>query len=329
MRLNLIFLFAVVAVAGTFSLAAQEKKTEKPEKAGAKKPSMREIRKTYRTKLLTNPEPVKPPAGMFDLISYKSPAGSLAAYISPDPKDGKKHPVILWLIGGFSNSISEESWEKYPSSNDQSAAQYRNAGLAMMYPSLRGGNNNPGNREGYFGEVDDVIAAAEHAAKLPWVDPSRIYLGGHSTGGTLALLVAGSTDLFRAVISFEPVHSLALYGQDNLPFDVDDRNELYVRAPILYLPEITSPTFIFGGDEGNIDTFRHMRKNGGAKKNVQFHEIPGADHFCMLKPFNEMLAKKVLADDGKECAIAVNKEELKAATAAMVKEKRESNKKGK
>ena len=31
----------------------------------------------------------------------------------------------------------------------------------MMFPSLRGGNNNPGSKEGFFGEVDDVLAAAD------------------------------------------------------------------------------------------------------------------------------------------------------------------------
>jgi hypothetical protein len=47
----------------------------------------------------------------------------------------------------------------------------------------------------------------------------------------------------------------------------------------------------------------------------------------MLKPFNEMLAKKVLADNGKACAITFSKEELKTATAAMVKEEEKEKKK--
>ena len=35
-------------------------------------------------------------------------------------------------------------------------------------------------------------------AAQPYVDPARIYLGGHSTGGTLALLVAECSETFRA-----------------------------------------------------------------------------------------------------------------------------------
>jgi dipeptidyl aminopeptidase/acylaminoacyl peptidase len=280
--------------------------------------SIRELRKKHHTELLTRPAPPKPPAGVFELISFKSPVGSLAAYLTPDPRDGKKYPVIIWLVGGFSNSIGENSWGKADPSNDQSAAGYRKAGVPMMFPSLRGGNNNPGEREGLFGEVEDVIAAASHVAKLPWVDSSRIYLGGHSTGGTLALLVAGNSDLFRAVISFGPVHTVSGYGQDVLPFDVENKMETFVRAPILFLPAIKSPTYVLEGENrGNIESVRLMKEKNKNTK-VQFFEISGGDHFSILNPFNDLLAKKILADTGRECAITITKEDIKAATAAIV-----------
>jgi dipeptidyl aminopeptidase/acylaminoacyl peptidase len=64
---------------------------------------------------------------------------------------------------------------------------------------LRGGNDNPGRREGFLGEVDDVLAAADHLSKLPHIDPTQIYLGGHSTGGTLALLVAECSNTSIAI----------------------------------------------------------------------------------------------------------------------------------
>ena len=82
----------------------------------------------------------------------------------------------------------------------------------MMFPSLRGGNDNPGRKEGFLGEVDDVLAAADFLATVDYVDPRRLYLGGHSTGGTLVLLVAESSDRFRAVFSFGPVDDVSGYG---------------------------------------------------------------------------------------------------------------------
>jgi hypothetical protein len=70
-----------------------------------------------------------------------------------------------------------------------------------MFPVLRGGNDNQVPKESFLGEVQDVVAAAGHLEDLPYVDSDRIYLGGHSTGGTLALLVAECSDRFRAVCS--------------------------------------------------------------------------------------------------------------------------------
>ncbi|HWH68599.1 MAG TPA: prolyl oligopeptidase family serine peptidase [Candidatus Sulfotelmatobacter sp.] len=158
--------------------------------------------------------------------------------------DGRKHPAILWIFGGFGNSIGEIAWLPSPPENDQSASAFRRAGLIMMYPSLRGGNDNPGAVEGFYGEVHDIIAAADYLAKQDCVDPDRIYLGGHSTGGTLALLVAESTDRFRAVFSFGPVCNVAGYGAENLPFNLRDRQEVELRTPALWLHAIPRPTFV-------------------------------------------------------------------------------------
>src|SRR5215831_21087993 len=126
--------------------------------------SLAEARRGFQTKLARKEkagEPVpEPPKGVFDLVHYQSPAGKLAAYLTPDPKDGKKHPAIVWITGGDCNTIGEV-WEEAPPENDQTASAYRKAGIVMMFPSLRGGNDNPGLKEGFFGEVDDVLAAAD------------------------------------------------------------------------------------------------------------------------------------------------------------------------
>ena len=49
-----------------------------------------------------------------------------------------------------------------PRSNDQNATAYPKAGVVTYFPSLRGGNLNPGRGEGFLGEVDDIIAAGLH-----------------------------------------------------------------------------------------------------------------------------------------------------------------------
>ena len=281
--------------------------------------SLASARKDFSTTLIkreseNEPAPA-PPKGVFDLVSYTSPAGKLSAYVSPDPLDGKKHPLVIWLVGGFSNSISEIAWEDgMPVDNDQSASAYRKAGLAMMYPSLRGGNKNPGFKEGFYGEVDDVIAAAGYAAALPWVDSSRIYLGGHSTGGTLALLVAAAAPegRFRAVIAFGPADETAGYGQEYLPFDVRDAKESRLRAPVEFINVIPCPTFVIEGTGGNRQSLEILRKRSG-KPNLSFIAVGGQNHFSALGPTNALLATKILVDKGPTCALQLTESEIQAA----------------
>jgi dipeptidyl aminopeptidase/acylaminoacyl peptidase len=179
-----------------------------------------------------------------------------------------------------------------------------------MYPSLRGGNDNPGYKEGFYGEVDDIVAAADYLTRLPYVDPNRIYLGGHSTGGTLALLVSEFTDRFRAVFAFGPVADVRGYGSENLPIDLNDLEEVNLRAPIAWLPSIKSPTFVIEGDgDGNADQLRLM---SGASKNpaVRFHEVPGFDHFSVLAAVTPVIARKIVADTGSSTNIQFSNDEL-------------------
>src|SRR5689334_7040586 len=66
--------------------------------------SLVEARQGFQTHLARKEsakEPVpQPPARLFRTVRYDAPAGKLAAYLTPDPKDGKKHPAIVWITGG-------------------------------------------------------------------------------------------------------------------------------------------------------------------------------------------------------------------------------------
>lgn len=252
-----------------------------------------------------------PPAGVLDLIHYDAPAGKLAAYLPPKPTQPGKHPAIIWISGGDSNTIGD-FWSPQPRENDQSAAAFRAAGIVTMYPSLRGGNDNPGTREAFFGEVQDILAAADHLAKLDYVDPKRIYLGGHSTGGTLVLLVAQIDPRFRDVFSFGPVADVAGYGAGMLPVSLDDEREIRLRSPGYWLDSIRSPVFVFEGDhDANTDQIELMGKANRNPK-ATFFVVPRADHFSVLAPATELIAKKILADQGATTAIAFDRAQIDA-----------------
>lgn len=252
----------------------------------------------------------KAPEKIFRTLKYPAASGELSAYVSPDPNDGKKHPAIVWITGGDCNTIGDV-WSDTSPDNDQSAASYRKAGIVMMFPSLRGGNDNPGKKEGFLGEVDDVIAATEFLKKQSYVDPNRIYLGGHSTGGTLALLVAEASPAYRAIFAFGPVDDVAGYGADSgfLPFDLSKQKEVELRSPGYWLSSIQSPTWVLEGKQGNIQSLQAMAKSS-TNSNVQFLTVNNASHFSILAPTNQLIAQKILADTGSATNIQLTEDEV-------------------
>ena len=277
--------------------------------------SLLTIRAGFKSHLTATKEvgspPETPPPALFRVVQYPSKVGALAAYVSPDPGDGRRHPAIVWLTGGDCNSIGDV-WTPNPPENDQSAAAFRQAGLVMLFPSLRGGNNNPGRKEGFLGEVNDVLAATNFLKKLPYVDPKRIYLGGHSTGGTLAVLVAESSPQYRAVFAFGPVDDVAGYGPDSgfLPFELSRTEEIRLRSPGYWLKLVQSPLWVIEGtEESNIESLRAMKAANGNPL-THFLEAAGETHFSVLAPANQLLAQKIRADSTATSSVQVTETEL-------------------
>ena len=260
--------------------------------------TLREARKGLVTKIVKTGEDCGPPdspAGSpFELIRYESPVGQLAAYVTTDPGDGRRHPAIVWITGGDNNSIGDV-WTPNERSNDQSASSFRKAGIVMMFPSQRGGNDNPGRREGFLGETDDILAATDHLAGLPYVDPEQIYLGGHSTGGTMVMLVAACSDRYRAVFALGPVASAIQYGGDYVYCNPDDKKEMVLRSPIFWLHCVKTPLYVFeGARNGNWDAIQLM-VDQNSNPNIQFFKVPGHDHFSVIAPLTERLADQIVS----------------------------------
>lgn len=268
--------------------------------SGAKESSLVAAKASHKTRITKAGDqesaPKSPEGSPFELVSYTSPVGELAAFVTRDPGDGQKHPAIVWITGGDCNSIGDV-WSPQPRENDQSASGFREAGIVMMFPSLRGGNQNPGKREGFYGEVDDVIAAREMLATLPYVDANQIYLGGHSTGGTLVMLVGESTDIFAGVFALGPVAGAVQYGGQYVYCDIKDQNEMDLRAPIYWLNDVHKPMFVFEGADGGNWKAAKLMQDDNKNSNVKFFPVPGHDHFSVIAPLSEFLAKRILAKD--------------------------------
>jgi hypothetical protein len=238
----------------------------------------------------------KPPAELFVRADYTGAEGrTLAAFVTPDPRDGQRHAALVWITGGDSNSL-DDFWTPGRPDHDESASAFREAGLVLMFPTLRGGNIDPGKKEFFFGEVDDIHAASNQLARLAYVDPARIYLGGHSTGGTLALLAAETGGRFAAVFAFGPVGEVDHYPTDIFPAArTASLRELRLRSPIHWLNGISTPTYIIEGTgaPSNIVELDAMR---AATTNPQVHFAPiaGANHFSVLDGVGRVLAARLV-----------------------------------
>tara|TARA_R110002072_G_scaffold273253_2_gene434018 strand:- start:10719 stop:11993 length:1275 start_codon:yes stop_codon:yes gene_type:complete len=279
-------------------------------------PDLPSARRGFTTRLVVErrveEQPATPPPERFKLVRYAAPQGANAAYLSCFEPGDVTRPAIVWLTGGFPAARGgADIWRDAPPESDQTARAFLDAGVVLLIPTVRGTAGNPGNQEAYFGEVDDVLAAARYLKNVVGVDPERVYLGGHSTGGTLALLVAESTDMFRAVFSFGPVLELVDYGDRQWPFDVADAREWRLRSPLHYLNAITSPTFVFEGHGGNReDLAKLVEANDNSR--VRPLLLRRDDHFTLLTPIQRLLAAQIVAT--RRGAFSLDLDQAKAAS---------------
>ena len=159
------------------------------------------------------------------------------------------------------------------------------------FPSQRGGNDNPGKREGFYGEVDDVLAATDYLASLPYVDPEQIYLGGHSTGGTLAMLIGEVSDRYRAIFALGPVAAASQYGGEYIYCDTNSDQEMRLRSPINWMHCVNSPMFVIEGEEGNWDGAVETMKFDNTNPDIKFYKVDGFDHFSVIGPVAEKTSR--------------------------------------
>lgn len=234
-------------------------------------------RKQFQTKLrLARPspqeyDPAYAPGGR--RISYRSGDLTLAAQVDPPPADGQPRPAVLFLHGGF--AFGEGDWEM--------PQPYRDAGYIVMTPMLRGENGLPGSFTLFYDEIDDVLAAADALAELPYVDKTQIFVAGHSAGGTLATLAAMASDKFRGAASFSGTMNQTI-NEDLSPFDTSNDLEFEMRSPVSFPGSFKCPARLYYGSQESFlasaidQTARSAVRHG---RDVAAESSPG-DHFTSV-----------------------------------------------
>ncbi|PHM31077.1 alpha/beta hydrolase family protein [Xenorhabdus innexi] len=263
-------------------------------------------------------EPAIPPKDIFSLVYYPTENGNMASYLTPSPeKSDKKYPAVIWLTGGYGGIGNDDFfWSEQPYDNDQSASAFRHDDLVLMIPSFRGENVNPGNYEMFFGEIRDIESARQYLMKLPYVDPNRIYLAGHSTGGTRALLASEYSKGFRAVFSLGGIPDLKLRLDHapvpvTVPFDQSNPAELEMRSPRNFLTSIKSPTFYFEGEYSYWSEFDEVKKIAEDKDiPLSVYPIKNGDHFNIIAPLTSLIVEKILHDTGEKVNIKFSEQDF-------------------
>lgn len=168
---------------------------------------------------------------------------------------GRKYPAIVAVHGGFHYSLDEEFFGFIE--------RFVREGYVVMFPEYRGSRGY--GKEWYdaqeygAGDVDDVLSAAQHIARKPYVDGSRLGIVGRSRGGMVTLLaIEKQPKLFKAAVDVVGLADFLMYMAykpeyrrqevakephfKGLPFD---NLQAYIdSSPIMHVAKIETPLLI-------------------------------------------------------------------------------------
>jgi dipeptidyl aminopeptidase/acylaminoacyl peptidase len=203
---------------------------------------------------------------------------------------GRKYPLILSIHGGPRAMYGNAFFHEF----QVLAAK----GYVVLYANPRGS-------QGYgekfadaitadWGNLDykDLMAATEAAAKLPYVDASRIGVCGGSYGGFMTNWIVGHTDRFKAAITERSLSNLfSFYGTSDMGFEdyrefgghAFDHPEAYAKmSPIAYVKNVKTPLLILHSENDlrcpmeQAEQFYGMLK--ALRKDVEFVRFPEECH---------------------------------------------------
>jgi acetyl esterase/lipase len=208
--------------------------------------------------------------------------------------------LVIFLHGGFWKAAYDRT-HTGPLAVDLAGRGY--AVACVEYPRV----GQPGG--GWPGTLVDVERALEALPALvrPHLDPDGAVLAGHSAGGHLALLNAGTPGL-AGVVALAPVADLAAGHRAGLgsgavaallgggPDDVPDR---YDRADPARRGALPVPTRIVHGDADDVVPVSisgtYADAVGGDR--CLLCVLPGADHFALIDPLSSAWPDVVAAVD--------------------------------
>jgi acetyl esterase/lipase len=228
-----------------------------------------------------------PPLGIEDVV-YLSGDLKLRAWLAmPIGAPAEGVPAIVYFHGGF--ALGEDDLK--------SCKPFLEAGYAVMLPTFRGENDNPGNFELLYGEIDDARAAIKWLADRPRIDKGRIFTFGHGIGGGASALISLWDDV--------PVHTTGSAGglypytafahwSEILPFDRRNPLERQLRLLLGNTGDMKRPHIAYFGSEDDTKLVagaaEKEAKETGAPLTVR---IVDGDHVTSLEPAMRAFVREI------------------------------------
>lgn len=232
-----------------------------------------------------------------EVVSYESGGLTVQAVIRRPPSGSASSPAIVLVHG----SVDEDEYSGLTDYDDL-ADRLVDSGYTVVSPDLR---NHGDSDDGLTWESDmdvgatlDVVNAARAAAADPLVDPDRLAIVGHSSGGTLAVKAAlVDPDAAEAVVALSPSH-LAPWEEvrwflsgtpsyDEVVAAHGDREQSpqYWRdvSALTYIDRMRAPLLVMHGTADEVTPVGWSRfltsQWEAASKEVELIEVEGADHW--------------------------------------------------
>jgi dipeptidyl aminopeptidase/acylaminoacyl peptidase len=218
----------------------------------------------------------KLPAGVRQ-VEYSSGELKLKGGLSADPGDGKRHPAVVYLHGGW--AFGADDW--------RDAAPFVEAGFVLFMPMLRGENGNPGTYESFYSEVNDAIAAGKYVQTLPYVNRDKVFVAGHSVGGVLTVLTAMMPSPYKAGAALSGYVDMETWAAgspaQHVPYDRNDPEEVRVRNPMAFVASLRCPLTLYVEPAMRSVNEPLAKKASQLGKECELVEVPG-NHLTMVGP---------------------------------------------
>lgn len=143
-------------------------------------------------------------------------------------------------------------------------------------------------RKARYGVIN-TQRAIDFALTYPEIDPQRIYVAGHSSAGTLALLAAEHEPRIQGCIAYAPCSDVDSFHSDlhsNLALRFLLPDLIFVShdsSPLTYAERLKCPLFLFHAQDDSVVgiavTQKFAQQVRTHNSNVELYEVPFGEHY--------------------------------------------------